>query len=170
MLIFVDLYVICAVLFPPPPPVSLNTSSVCVHLVLLASSLLVVVEHVLPDVLPLAVVRRHMVHALLQALVPPPAGVEKQAQHQHWGVPESRLTQQGARGGRAGGRGEGGTAHIITIEMLSRKTYLWVWMKSTTWVESDETTRLCRMNICMCCVVRVFPSDATQRAHVTVDK
>lgn len=54
-----------------------------VYLVLLASAFLVVVEHIFTDVLPLAVVRRHMVHTLLQALVSPPAGVEKQAQHQH---------------------------------------------------------------------------------------
>ena len=54
-----------------------------VYLVLLASAFLVVVEHVFPDVLPLAVVRRHVVDALLQTFVSPPAGVEKQAQHQH---------------------------------------------------------------------------------------
>lgn len=54
-----------------------------VYLVLLSSTFLVVIEHILPDVLPLAMVCRHVIHALLQALVPPPAGVEKQAQHQH---------------------------------------------------------------------------------------
>lgn len=53
------------------------------YLVLLPSTFLVVVEHVFSDVLPLPVVRRHMVHTLLQALVPPPAGVQKQAQHQY---------------------------------------------------------------------------------------
>lgn len=60
------------------------------YLVLLASALLVIVQHVLSDVLPLPVVCRHVVHALLEALVFPPAGVEKQPQHQHWGVPERR--------------------------------------------------------------------------------
>lgn len=64
------------------------------YLVLLASALLVVVQHVLSDVLPLPVVCRHVVHALLEALVSPPAGVEKQPQHQHWGVPERVLEQQ----------------------------------------------------------------------------
>lgn len=64
-----------------------------VYLILLPSALLVIVEHIFSDVLPLAVVCRHMVHTFLQSLVSPPAGVEKQAQHQHWGVPESRLTQ-----------------------------------------------------------------------------
>lgn len=66
----------------------------CVYLVLLPSAFLVVVEHVLSDILPLAVMRGHMVHALLQPLVPPPAGVQKQAQHQHWGVPKSMLAQR----------------------------------------------------------------------------
>lgn len=56
---------------------------VYVYLVLLPSTFLVVVEHVFPNVLPFAVVRGHMVHTLLQALVSPPAGVEEQAQHQH---------------------------------------------------------------------------------------
>lgn len=35
------------------------------YLVLLPSTLLVVVEHIFSDVLPLAMVRRHMVHTLL---------------------------------------------------------------------------------------------------------
>lgn len=54
-----------------------------VYLVLLPSPFLVIVEHIFPDVLPLAVVCRHMVHTFLQSFVSPPAGVEKQAQHQH---------------------------------------------------------------------------------------
>lgn len=65
-------------------PACLNASMcVYVYLILLPSALLVIVKHIFPNVLPLAVVRRHMVHTLLQALVSPPAGVEKQAQHQH---------------------------------------------------------------------------------------
>lgn len=64
-----------------------------IYLILLASTFFIIVEDIFPDVLPLAVVRGHMVHPLFQALVSPPAGVEKQAEHQHWGVPQSRLTQ-----------------------------------------------------------------------------
>lgn len=53
------------------------------YLVLLSSTLLVVVEDVLSDVLPAVVVGRHMVDALLQPFVAPPAGVEEDAQQQH---------------------------------------------------------------------------------------
>ncbi|TNN58388.1 hypothetical protein EYF80_031399 [Liparis tanakae] len=54
-----------------------------VYLVLLPTALLVIVEDVLPDVLPAVVVGGDVVHALLQPFVAPPASVEENAQQQH---------------------------------------------------------------------------------------
>lgn len=50
------------------------------HLVLLSATLLIVVEDVLPDVLPAIMVSRDMVDTLLQALIASPAAVEEDSQ------------------------------------------------------------------------------------------
>lgn len=78
------MFVFSAVITLPACVATVRTGHVAfVYLVLLPSAFLVVVEHVFADVLPIAVVCRHMVYTLLQTLVSPPAGVEEQAQHQH---------------------------------------------------------------------------------------
>lgn len=51
-----------------------------VYLVLLPTALLIVVEDVLPDVLPAVMMRRDVVNALFQPFVGPPASVEENAQ------------------------------------------------------------------------------------------
>lgn len=59
-------------------------SALLSHLVLLSTSLFVVVEHILSDVLPAVVVSGHVVHALLQALVAPPASVQEDPKQENY--------------------------------------------------------------------------------------
>lgn len=53
------------------------------HLVFLPTTLLIVVEDVLPDVLPAIMVSGDVVDTLLQALIASPAAVEEDSQQQH---------------------------------------------------------------------------------------
>ena len=130
-------------------------ASVCDHLVLLPSTFLIVVEHIFSDVLPLAVVCRHVVNTLLEALVSSPTGVEKQPQHQHWGVSESVLAQQGALSHNYNGFSsrKSTSLGVNKIDNVSRK--LWCKCKNFS-----------KYHACVTMIIHIFSSNIIK--HLTL--